>query len=226
MVLPEALAPAGAELLAWSHASGTDPHVANWGGGNTSSKAALVDPLTGETVGALRVRGRRRPPSIDTAMHALLPAAHVDHLHPDAVIAVAASADGEALTYRVFKLAAPEAEPAQQFFAAASIVAVNLFDALQNAGPTLTPASMEKGYFELPDSLPGGDFGPWTFEPGRWTPLAGAPTGWYDPNAISGTNGKKGAFTSCAGDDGAYRPWDPALGYGPKGTQLRCFGRG
>ena len=37
-------------------------------------------------------------PSIDTAMHGLLPAAHVDHLHPDAVIALAASADGEALT--------------------------------------------------------------------------------------------------------------------------------
>ncbi|HZU74902.1 MAG TPA: bifunctional rhamnulose-1-phosphate aldolase/short-chain dehydrogenase [Acidimicrobiales bacterium] len=37
-------------------------------------------------------------PSIDTAMHGLLEAAHVDHLHPDSVIALAASADGEALT--------------------------------------------------------------------------------------------------------------------------------
>ena len=37
-------------------------------------------------------------PSIDTAMHGLLRAAHVDHLHPDAVIALAASADGERLT--------------------------------------------------------------------------------------------------------------------------------
>jgi rhamnulose-1-phosphate aldolase/alcohol dehydrogenase len=41
-------------------------------------------------------------PSIDTAMHALLPARHVDHLHPDAVIALAASADGEALTGACF----------------------------------------------------------------------------------------------------------------------------
>lgn len=41
-------------------------------------------------------------PSIDTSMHALLPAAHVDHLHPDSVIAIAASADGEALTNEIF----------------------------------------------------------------------------------------------------------------------------
>ena len=41
-------------------------------------------------------------PSIDTSMHGLLEAAHVDHLHPDSVIAIAASADGEELTKRCF----------------------------------------------------------------------------------------------------------------------------
>ncbi|MGI9607962.1 MAG: bifunctional rhamnulose-1-phosphate aldolase/short-chain dehydrogenase [Acidimicrobiales bacterium] len=41
-------------------------------------------------------------PSIDTSMHALLPACHVDHLHPDSVIALAASADGESLTNQIF----------------------------------------------------------------------------------------------------------------------------
>jgi rhamnulose-1-phosphate aldolase/alcohol dehydrogenase len=41
-------------------------------------------------------------PSIDTAMHALVDATHVDHLHPDAVIALAAAADGEALTKDCF----------------------------------------------------------------------------------------------------------------------------
>jgi rhamnulose-1-phosphate aldolase/alcohol dehydrogenase len=41
-------------------------------------------------------------PSIDTAMHALVDAAHVDHLHPDAGIAFAAAADGEALTRDCF----------------------------------------------------------------------------------------------------------------------------
>jgi rhamnulose-1-phosphate aldolase/alcohol dehydrogenase len=41
-------------------------------------------------------------PSIDTAMHGLLDAAHVDHLHPDAGIAIAAAADGAALTKEIF----------------------------------------------------------------------------------------------------------------------------
>jgi rhamnulose-1-phosphate aldolase/alcohol dehydrogenase len=41
-------------------------------------------------------------PSIDTAMHGLVDAPHVDHLHPDAGIAFAAAADGEALTKECF----------------------------------------------------------------------------------------------------------------------------
>ncbi|MFC9243735.1 bifunctional aldolase/short-chain dehydrogenase [Streptomyces sp. NPDC057136] len=41
-------------------------------------------------------------PSIDTAMHALVEATHVDHLHPDSGIALACSADGEKLTAECF----------------------------------------------------------------------------------------------------------------------------
>ena len=41
-------------------------------------------------------------PSIDTAMHGLVTAAHVDHLHPDSGIALATAADGEALTRECF----------------------------------------------------------------------------------------------------------------------------
>jgi rhamnulose-1-phosphate aldolase/alcohol dehydrogenase len=41
-------------------------------------------------------------PSIDTAMHGLVDAPHVDHLHPDAGIAIATAADGEALTKEIF----------------------------------------------------------------------------------------------------------------------------
>lgn len=41
-------------------------------------------------------------PSIDTAMHALVRAAHVDHLHPDSGIALATAADGERLTRECF----------------------------------------------------------------------------------------------------------------------------
>ncbi|MFI8202845.1 bifunctional aldolase/short-chain dehydrogenase [Streptomyces sp. NPDC085937] len=41
-------------------------------------------------------------PSIDTAMHGLVDAAHVDHLHPDSGIALACAADGEKLTAECF----------------------------------------------------------------------------------------------------------------------------
>ncbi len=41
-------------------------------------------------------------PSIDTAMHGLIDAIHVDHLHPDAAIAIAVAADGPELTRRIF----------------------------------------------------------------------------------------------------------------------------
>ena len=46
--------------------------------------------------------GHGAAPSIDTAMHGLVDAAHVDHLHPDAGIALAAAKDGEALTKACF----------------------------------------------------------------------------------------------------------------------------
>ncbi|MGI5216049.1 bifunctional aldolase/short-chain dehydrogenase [Plantactinospora sp. CA-290183] len=71
---------------------------------------ALVDVYPGveredEMVGAfdfcLHGRGGAAP-SIDTAMHALVDAAHVDHLHPDAGIALATAADGPELTRRCF----------------------------------------------------------------------------------------------------------------------------
>jgi rhamnulose-1-phosphate aldolase/alcohol dehydrogenase len=71
---------------------------------------ALVDVYPGveredEMVGAfdycLHGKGGAAP-SIDTAMHGLIDAAHVDHLHPDAGIAFAAAADGAELTRRCF----------------------------------------------------------------------------------------------------------------------------
>jgi rhamnose utilization protein RhaD (predicted bifunctional aldolase and dehydrogenase) len=41
-------------------------------------------------------------PSIDTAMHGLVDAPHVDHLHPDSGIALATAVDGEELTRKIF----------------------------------------------------------------------------------------------------------------------------
>jgi rhamnulose-1-phosphate aldolase/alcohol dehydrogenase len=44
-----------------------------------------------------------RAPSIDTSLHAFVPHRHVDHVHADAVIAIAASQNAEALTARIFE---------------------------------------------------------------------------------------------------------------------------
>lgn len=139
-----------AALLARSNRLGADPKNTNYAGGNTSAKGTETDPVTGEPVELLWVKGsggdlgtlkeaglavlrldRLRAlqhvypgveredemvaafdytlhgkggaaPSIDTAMHGLVDAAHVDHLHPDSGIAIATAADGEALTEKIF----------------------------------------------------------------------------------------------------------------------------
>ena len=142
--------PAVAELIARSNRLGADPRNTNYAGGNTSAKGTEVDPVTGEPVELLWVKGsggdlgtltesglavlrldRVRAlidvypgldredemvaafdhclhgkggaaPSIDTAMHGLVDAAHVDHLHPDSGIAIATATDGEELTATIF----------------------------------------------------------------------------------------------------------------------------
>ncbi|HMH22303.1 MAG TPA: bifunctional aldolase/short-chain dehydrogenase [Puia sp.] len=43
-----------------------------------------------------------KAPSIDTPLHGFLPFAHIDHLHPDAAIAIAASKDGKRITQELF----------------------------------------------------------------------------------------------------------------------------
>jgi rhamnulose-1-phosphate aldolase/alcohol dehydrogenase len=43
-----------------------------------------------------------KAPSIDTPLHGFLPFKHIDHLHPDAAIAIAASKDGERITRELF----------------------------------------------------------------------------------------------------------------------------
>lgn len=45
---------------------------------------------------------KSKAPSIDTPLHAFLPFKHIDHLHPDAAIAIAAAKDGEAITKELF----------------------------------------------------------------------------------------------------------------------------
>ena len=132
------------ELLQYrSNLLGADLRITNFGGGNTSSKFDLPDPLTGTPVRVMAVKGSggdlrsiqangfavlyldklealidryrgeanedemvgfyplcgfgeaRVAASIDTPLHAFLPFDHVDHLHPDWAIALAASANGD-----------------------------------------------------------------------------------------------------------------------------------
>ncbi|CAN5859607.1 bifunctional rhamnulose-1-phosphate aldolase/short-chain dehydrogenase [soil metagenome] len=45
---------------------------------------------------------KSKAPSIDTPLHAFLPFTHIDHLHPDAAIAIAAAKDGEQITRELF----------------------------------------------------------------------------------------------------------------------------
>ena len=141
---PEAL------LVYRSNLLGSDKRITNYGGGNTSSKLAMRDPLSGETVEVLWVKGsggdigsikldgfatlymdklhslrgiyksdaqedemvglynhctfnlNPRATSIDTALHGFINHPHVDHVHPDAIIAIAASADSRRLTQEIF----------------------------------------------------------------------------------------------------------------------------
>ena len=132
------------ELLRYrSNLLGADLRITNFGGGNTSSKVEQRDPLTGQNVEVLWVKGsggdlgsikrsgfatlyldkllaiesqyrgaaeedavvelyplctfgvNPAAASIDTPLHGFLPFRHVDHLHPDWAIAMAASANGK-----------------------------------------------------------------------------------------------------------------------------------
>jgi len=137
-------------LLYRSNLLGSDLRITNFGGGNTSAKLTERDPLTGEDVTVLWVKGsggdlgsmkldgfatlyldkleglkklyrglahedemvgylphctfalNPRAASIDTPLHGFLPYKHVDHMHPDAVIAIAASKNSRALTREIY----------------------------------------------------------------------------------------------------------------------------
>ena len=138
------------KLLYRSNLLGSDLRITNFGGGNTSAKITETDPLSGESVDVLWVKGsggdlgtiamngfatlylerlealkgiyrgpdhedemvgylphctfnlNSRAASIDTPLHAFVPYKHVDHMHPDAVIAIAASEDSKALTRDIY----------------------------------------------------------------------------------------------------------------------------
>ena len=129
--------------------------------------------------------------------------------------------------YRVYKLANRTGEPATPGWTLdlAYQSALMTFSALQAAGPALNPESLQRGFFGLPDSPAAGDYAAWEFGPKRFTPTAGLRLGYWDPAAPSPVAGGNGAWVPCAGEDGAFRPWEPAEGYGSKASPLRCFGK-
>lgn len=138
------------KLLYRSNLLGSDKRITNYGGGNTSAKVMEKDPLTGEMVEVMWVKGsggdvgsirmdgfatlymdklralkglykgvhmedemvgylphctfnlNPRAASIDTPLHAYVPKRHVDHMHPDAIIAIAAARNSRELTARIF----------------------------------------------------------------------------------------------------------------------------
>src|SRR5439155_7957320 len=61
----------------------------------------FIDPST-TAIYTLSLHDALPISSIDTPLHAFTPHAHVDHLHPIAVMAIATAADGPALTRQVY----------------------------------------------------------------------------------------------------------------------------
>ncbi len=133
-----------------SNLLGADLRLTNYAGGNTSVKIQATDPVSGQPVEVMWVKGsggdigtltkagcanlyveklhqlkaryrglahedemvglfeyclfdpKCATPSIDTPLHGLLPFKHIDHLHPDALIAIAASQDGEQIMKEIW----------------------------------------------------------------------------------------------------------------------------
>ena len=113
--------------------------------------------------------------------------------------------------------------PNENYYAAAYGTAVQLFTALQSAGPTLTPQNMQRGLLALPDM--DGFAGRWTYHgyAHAYTPVDEAPVGWFDPNYTSNFDGQKGGYRSC--DGGRRYSFVDALSWLGPHQQLRCFGK-
>jgi hypothetical protein len=135
------------------------------------------------------------------------------------------SPDDQTEAFKVYLMASHGRRPVSLYYEAAYSTAILFFDALQNAGPDLTPATFQQGFFGLPPSLPGGQLGPWSFGVDHWTATAAAQIGWWSPSTTSNANNTAGAWLACSGADGDFHPWEPRSGYGPAGTQLHCFGK-
>ena len=123
--------------------------------------------------------------------------------------------------YKVFELADPGGKPAEQYYAVAYYSVLYLFDALQAAGPALSPATFQRGMFSMPRSAPG-DVGVWQGGPEAFSPTQTTQIGWWSPTATSNFDGQKGAWQSCEG--GRWFAFLDPNAWQPDHTQLACFG--
>jgi hypothetical protein len=105
----------------------------------------------------------------------------------------------QAEAYKAFKLAVPNSDPAENGYSEPYYNLLRIFAALQQAGPNLTPATLEQAIFALPPSAPGGDDGLWASGPASFTPRTNSPVTRWDPDATSYYDGKRGAFVFCDG---------------------------
>lgn len=124
--------------------------------------------------------------------------------------------------HRVFGLAAPGKQPAEQYYTAAYHTLLQVFEGLQAAGPGLTPTSFAQGMFSLPTSGLG-QLGTWTHGNGDYTPPSNTQLEWWNPAAVSNFNGKKGAWVPCG--HGQWVTYANPLSWAPLHQQLACFGR-
>lgn len=120
--------------------------------------------------------------------------------------------------YRAFKLANPHGQPAEVTYSSAYFGLLQVFDALQQAGPDLTPYTFEHGMFSLPTSGLGSD-GIWTFGQGIFTPLSDSPVTMWNTNTPSPGDGKAGTWVACDSQRW-YSLTDPSSWGVPE--QLRC----
>lgn len=129
--------------------------------------------------------------------------------------------------YKTFERAYPGQQPAEtppsspRYYYDPYYQLLQIFDALQAAGPDLTPYTFEQGMFSLPPSTPGDDIaGQWQFGQGVFDPIHSYTLAWWDPNVISNFDGTKGAYQWCNSGQ-SYTLADPsALG---SHQQLQCF---
>jgi hypothetical protein len=131
--------------------------------------------------------------------------------------------------YKSYQLAYPGQHPNEwspsspPYFYVPYYTLLQIFDALQAAGPDLTPATFERGMFSVPPSQPGDIVGgQWNFGNSVFDPVSSYSIAKWNQNAMSAFDNTKGAYTWCNGGQ-TYLVSEPSALGGPR-QQLQCPG--